>query len=78
MANQLGVAINNGEMQKAVDLAERLKTKMIDLKSAKDSWSKMGTGTSLTDTLDKVIGISDNDSSLVFFQPHQNAFLVLD
>ena len=55
LANQLGVAINNGEMQKALELAERLRAKMVDLKSAKDSWSKMGTGTSLTDTLDKVV-----------------------
>lgn len=55
LANQLGVAINNGEMQKAVELAERLKLKMVDLKSAQDSWSKMGSNTTLTATLDNII-----------------------
>ena len=55
LTSQINTAISNGEMEKAAELAERLKEKMISLKSAQESWSKTGSSLTLTGALDKVI-----------------------
>ena len=55
ISGQLSTAINTGDMQKAVELAQQLKTKMIELKSAQTSWAKSGSTISLSDTLDKIV-----------------------
>ena len=55
ISSQLSTAINTGDMQKAVELAQQLKTKMIELKSAQTSWAKSGSTISLSDTLDKIV-----------------------
>ena len=55
ISSQLSTAINTGDMQKAVELAQQLKTKMVELKSAQTSWAKSGSTISLSDTLDKIV-----------------------
>lgn len=55
ISSQLSTAIDTGNMQKAVELAQQLKVKMVDLKSAQTSWEKAGHDVSLTDTLNKII-----------------------
>lgn len=55
ISSQLSTAINTGDMQKAVELAQQLKTKMVELKSAQTNWAKSGSTISLSDTLDKIV-----------------------